>query len=97
MFDTKLIDELLLYNHCKYESISNQKNKITEEYLEFIDALINCKYNPSKDNKQHLAEESIDVIQAMYTFLKNNYSKEELEDAVHKHLQKMIDRDKDIK
>lgn len=96
MFDTKLIDEMLLYNNCKYESIGNQRAKITEEYLEFIDALINCKYNPSKENKEHLAEEAIDLIQATYTFLRNNYSKEELENAIHKHIQKMIDRDKNV-
>lgn len=97
MFDTKVIDELLVYNNCKYESIGNQRDKITEEYLEFIDALINCKYNPTKENKDHLAEETIDFIQAGYTFLKNNYTREEVENYVHKHIQKMIDRDKEVK
>jgi NTP pyrophosphatase (non-canonical NTP hydrolase) len=97
MFDDNLIDELLLYNKCKYESISNQKNKITEEYLEFIDALIKQKYNPSKNNKEHLAEEAIDLMQATYTFLINNFTKEEVENAIHRHLQKMIDRDNEAK
>jgi NTP pyrophosphatase (non-canonical NTP hydrolase) len=97
MFDAKLIDEILLYNNCKYESISNQRSKITEEYLEFIDALIKQKYNPSKENKLHLAEESIDLMQATYTFLSNNYTKEDVENAIHRHLQKLIDRDNEVK
>jgi NTP pyrophosphatase (non-canonical NTP hydrolase) len=97
MFDTKLIDELLLYNHCKYENISGQRNKITEEYLEFIDALTKQKYNPTKENKDHLAEEIIDFIQSGYTFLINNFTKEEVENAIHRHLQKLIDRDNEVK
>lgn len=97
MFDTKVIDELLMYNNCRYESISNQRAKITEEYLEFTDALIKQKYDPNTDNKEHLAEEIFDYFQAGYTFLINNYTKEEIENANHKHLQKLIDRDNEVK
>lgn len=94
MFDqSKLIEEIYMYNNCKYIDIKNQKDKIKEEFGEVMKAIDAYIDNPSIENKKHLASELNDLKQSCHTLEVNNMSKNDRQDGNHKHIQKMIDRD----
>lgn len=89
-----MFTEILMYNNCKYDDISTQRKKIEEEYKEALHAIMKYKYDEVRENKNDMAGELFDVMQACYTLLRNNFSEFDLQDLNHKHLAKLIERDK---
>lgn len=98
MFDeSKLIEEVYMYNNCKYSDVSTQLFKITEEFKEVKDEIIKYKYYGSNENLDNLCSELYDLMQSCHTLIINLKSREDRQKSNHRHIQKLIDRDNEVK
>lgn len=98
MFDqSKLIEDVCMYNNCKYADISTQLFKIIEEYKEVKEEIIKYKYEETRENLDNLVGELYDLMQSCHTLIINIKSRDDRQKANHKHIQKMINRDNEVK
>jgi len=97
MFDEgKLIEDVAMYNNCKYSDVSTQLWKITEEFNEVREAIVKYKYDETIENLDDAVGELYDLQQACHTLIINLKSREDRQKANHKHIQKLIDRDNEV-
>jgi hypothetical protein len=92
------IKEIFLYdlrfaNLDKFDFLKKQLDKITEEYNELRDAIIDYMNDPNAETLAHMEEESWDLAQVSFGIPNNMLDKYKLEDSNHKHVQKLIERD----
>lgn len=98
MFDEgKTIEEVYMYNNCKYSDISTQLWKIIEELNEVKQDIVKYKYDENRENLDSLISELYDLMQSCHTLIINLKSREDRQKANHNHIQKLLDRYNEVK